>query len=112
LGTFQYRKKYPDGAPGQTPNMSAGSVLFGDTTGKRLGGKFLEYWRSHGGLAQQGYPISDEFQEKSDLNGKTYTVQYFVRAVFEMHPENQSPYDVVLSLLGKFRYDGKYGGQR
>ena len=35
-------------------------------TGKTLGGKFRAYWESHGGLAQQGYPISDEFQEKSD----------------------------------------------
>jgi glucose/arabinose dehydrogenase len=111
LGTFQYRKKYPDGAPRQTPNTTGGSQLFTET-GKRVGGKFLEYWKSHGGLAQQGYPISDEFQEKSDLNGKTYTVQYFERAVFEMHPENQSPYDVLLSLLGKFRYEGKYGGQK
>ena len=103
LGTFQYQKKYPGGAPGQTPSSEPGAVLFPET-GKHLGGKFLDYWKSHGGLAQQGYPISEEFTEVSDLNGKPYTVQYFERAVFEHHPENQPPYDVLLSQLGTFQY--------
>ncbi len=77
-------------------------------TGHTVKGQFLDYWNSHGGLAQQGYPISEEFQEKSDLDGKTYTVQYFERAVFELHPENQPPYDVLLSQLGTFRYRQLY----
>jgi glucose/arabinose dehydrogenase len=110
LGTFQYKKKYPNGAPNQQPNTSPGSVLFPET-GKRVGGRFLQYWQQNGGLAQQGFPISGEFQEKNDLDGKTYTVQYFERAVFEMHPENQAPYDVLLSQLGTFRYKEKYGGR-
>ncbi len=58
-------------------------------TGKTVQGAFLDYWNSHGGLAQQGYPISDEMQETSDTDGKTYTVQYFERAEFELHPDNQ-----------------------
>src|SRR5438874_13349312 len=66
-----------------------------------VSGKFLAYWDQHGGLAQQGYPITQEMQEPSDINGKVYTVQYFERAVFERHPENQPPYDVLLSLLGR-----------
>src|SRR5215216_5934207 len=70
-------------------------------TGKTVCGKFFAYWNTHGGLAQQGYPISGEFKEVSDVDGKTYTVQYFERAVFELHPENAPPYDVLLSLLGK-----------
>jgi phospholipase C len=109
LGDIRYKQKYPDGAPGQTPNTSAGSVLFSQT-GKRLGGIFLQYWQTHGGLMQQGYPISDEFTEVSDLNGKPYTVQYFERAVFEAHPENQPPYNVLLSQLGTYRLQGT-GGQ-
>jgi endonuclease YncB( thermonuclease family) len=109
LGTFEYQRKYPTGAPGQQPNNSAGSVLFPET-GKRLGGKFLHYWRDHGGLLQQGLPISDEFIEKSDLDGKEYRVQYFERAVFEEHLENPAPNDVLLSQLGTFRYKGKYEG--
>jgi len=109
LGTFEYRKKYPNGAPNQKPSNDPNSILF-NQTGKRLGGKFLDYWRTHGGLPQQGYPISDEFTEVSPLDGKPYTVQYFERAVFELHPENQPPYDILLSHLGRFRYDARYGG--
>jgi hypothetical protein len=107
LGNFYYKQKYPSGAPGQTPNNEAGSVLV-PQTGKRLGGVFLSYWRDHGGLAQQGYPISDEFMEVSDLDGKRYRVQYFERAVFEYHPENAPPNNVLLSQLGTFRYRALY----
>ncbi len=108
LGTFQYRTRYTaEGAPGQQANTSPGSLLFKET-GHRAGGKFLDYWNKNGGLAQQGFPISDEFSEKSDLNGNTYTVQYFERAVFEMHPEKDPPYDVLLSQLGTFQLNKKY----
>ncbi len=44
-------------------------------TGQFLCGSFLEYWKAHGALPQQGYPISDEFVEKSELDGKTYTAK-------------------------------------
>ncbi len=106
LGTFEYKNRYGSaGAPNQ--KVSADNALKFSETGHTVGGKFRAYWEQHGGLAQQGYPISEEFQEKSALNGKTYTVQYFQRAVFEMHPENQPPNDVLLSQLGKFRWDAK-----
>ena len=36
--------------------------------------RFLQYWQQNGGLAQQGFPISDEFMEKSDLDGKTVVI--------------------------------------
>jgi multiple sugar transport system substrate-binding protein len=103
LGSMRYNQKYSSGAPSQKVNAEAGAVKFAQT-GHTVGGKFLAYWNSHGGLAQQGYPVSDEFTEVSDVNGKTYTVQYFERAVFEMHPENAAPNDVLLSLLGRFAY--------
>lgn len=77
-------------------------------TGKTVCGRFLQYWQQSGALAQQGYPISNEFKEVSDLNGQTYAVQYFERAVFEKHPENAPPYDVLLSQLGTFRFKEKY----
>ena len=108
LGTFFYGARYGSaGAPNQTPNAEANSVLVPET-GKRLGGRFLDYWNSHGGLAQQGYPISDEFSEVSDLNGQTYKVQYFQRAVFEYHPEEKPEFQVLLSQLGTFQYRKKY----
>ena len=108
LGAQRYQQKYPQGAPGQVPNSEPNSRVFPET-GKRLGGLFRTYWERHGGLAQQGYPVSDEFDEVSDLDGQTYRVQYFERAVFEYHPENQPPYNVLLAQLGTLRYRAKYG---
>ncbi len=115
LGVFQYKANYGSagsagalGAPGQKVSTAPGARKF-PQTGKTVGGKFLEYWNKNGGLAQQGYPITEEFTEVSALNGKPYTVQYFERAVFELHPENQPPFDVLLSQLGTFRYQAKYG---
>jgi hypothetical protein len=32
-------------------------------------GLFLKYWTEHGGRAQQGYPLTEEFQEQSTLYG-------------------------------------------
>jgi acetyl esterase/lipase len=109
LGVSRYNQQYPNragsGPPSsQTPNQSPGSILF-EQTGKRVGGKFLAYWQTHGGLAQFGYPISDELTEVSPLDGKPYRVQYFERALFEYHPENAPPYDVLLAQLGRMLYD-------
>ena len=110
LGSISYKQKYPTGAAGQQANTLPGSILF-PQTGKRLGGIFLEYWRANGGLAQQGYPITNEFAETSELDGKRYTVQYFERAVFELHPENKAPHNILLSHLGALRLKAKYAGR-
>ncbi|HST05722.1 MAG TPA: carboxypeptidase-like regulatory domain-containing protein [Chloroflexia bacterium] len=91
--------------------QSGDSYTFPET-GKSVSGTFLQYWQSHGGLAQQGYPVSDEMQEENDTDGNLYTVQYFERAVFELHPENQPPYDVLLSLLGSLAYKQAYPSGR
>ena len=102
VGVFQFDQYTRRALP--TPRPAPTTPITFKETGMTLGGKFRAYWESHGGLAQQGFPISNEFQEKSDLDGKTYTVQYFERAVFELHPENQAPNDVLLSQLGTFQY--------
>lgn len=110
LGSLYYTQKYPSGAPDQ--NVSNDNVIRFQETGKTLGGRFRAYWEKNGGLPQQGFPISDEFQETNELDGKTYTVQYFERSVLEYHPENTgTQYDVLLSQLGTFRYGAKYGAQ-
>jgi hypothetical protein len=106
VGAFEYKRRYGnDGAPNQHPNAE-NRQLFTET-GKTLGGRFRAYWEQNGALAQQGLPISDEFEERNELNGQTYTVQYFERAVFELHPENQPPFDVLLSQLGTFQLKRK-----
>ncbi len=69
--------------------------------GHTLKGAFLKYWQANGGLAIFGYPLSEEFQETSATDGKTYTVQYFERNRFELHPEFAgTPNEVLLGLLG------------
>jgi hypothetical protein len=120
LGRLRYSEKYPDGAPNQ--RASTDNPLRFAQTGKTVGGRFRQYWEQNGGLVKQGLPISDEFTEVSDLDNKPYTVQYFERAVFELHPENgvqyhalsdlhqrsQAASDVQLSHLGKSQLDDKY----
>src|SRR5436309_827968 len=69
-----------------------------------VSGKILEYWNKYGGLKQFGFPQSEQFNEVSATDGKTYTVQYFERNRFELHPEKQAPYEVELGLLGVQQY--------
>lgn len=57
---------------------------------------FLNYWRSYGGLKVFGYPISPV------LNEGGRKVQYFERNRFEAFPENKTPYQVQLGLLGNW----------
>jgi hypothetical protein len=107
LGVFEYNRLYNASPPPNQRASTANPLTFPET-GKTIGGRFREYWEANGGLAQQGFPITDEFRQISQTDGKTYTVQYFERAVFELHAENQPSNDVLLSLLGKFRYDRKH----
>ncbi len=50
-------------------------------------------------LALFGLPLSSP-QVETLSDGKQYTVQWFERARFEMHPENPPPYEALLGLLG------------
>jgi hypothetical protein len=71
-------------------------------SGHSLGGAFGWFWQTRGALAVFGYPISEEFQEASQADGRTYLVQYFERAKFEYHPENTgTPYEVMIAPLGR-----------
>jgi hypothetical protein len=75
-------------------------------------GDILKAWRASGlefdgqrgkseaeNLALFGLPLSDPMTETLG-DGKQYTVQWFERARFELHPENQPPYNVLFGLLG------------
>jgi hypothetical protein len=77
-------------------------------TGFEVCGRFLAYWYKYGALPVFGYPVSTPIRETSSADGKEYLVQYFERAVFELHPENQPPYDVLLSQLGREKYEHLY----
>lgn len=111
LGTEQYTTKYST-APSPSPQLPGECQTFPET-GFSLCGRFLEYWKANGGLTQQGYPISLPFEEQNAAppagDGKIHLVQYFQRARFEQHLENQRPFDVLLGLLGAEQYFTKYG---
>lgn len=100
LGVLIYRQKYPRGAPSQIPNTAPGSIYF-SATGKRLGGPFLSYWQTHGGLARHGLPISDEFYEVLEVDGRRHIVQYFERSVFTYFPGQPASRQVLLPPAGK-----------
>ncbi|MGA7733483.1 MAG: glycosyl hydrolase family 18 protein [Chloroflexia bacterium] len=86
--------------PPTDPQLGLNTVYF-PQVGHTLGDTFLAYWQEHGALRQFGYPLSEPVLEKSAIDGKTYTVQYFERARFELHPEHAgTPYEVLLGLLG------------
>ena len=69
---------------------------------------FKDYWMTHGlefgdsgvsyreSLALFGFPISEEFVDPQT----GFVTQFFERAVFEYHPENAAPYQVLLKRLG------------
>jgi hypothetical protein len=67
-------------------------------TGFCITGRFLSYWEQNGGLPVFGYPISDAVFVEN--NGASQLHQWFERNVFELHPENAAPYDVLLGRLG------------
>ncbi|MGI8589199.1 MAG: glycosyl hydrolase family 18 protein [Chloroflexia bacterium] len=80
---------------------SSQSRVYFAQTGHSLGGGFLTYWRSTGGLPVYGYPLTEEFTEVSRSDGRPYTVQYFERNRFEWHPElRDTPYEFEIGLLG------------
>lgn len=85
----------------QGPSPCDGGTAY-PQTGHSICKAMESYWRQYGGLAQFGYPISEPGGEKSALDGKSYTVQYFERARFELHPEMRgTPYEIQLGLLGR-----------
>src|SRR5687767_9649791 len=69
-------------------------------TNQCISGRFLEYWEQNGGLAVFGYPVTPARDELNWDTGQTYLTQWFERNRFELHPENQAPYDVLLGRLG------------
>lgn len=92
------------GALIQKPHPAAAQIpeaQFFPETGHNLKGPFLQFWVDNGGLAQFGYPITEERIEKSPTDQKDYTVQYFERSRFELHPEHTgTPFEVQIGQLG------------
>lgn len=60
---------------------------------------FYQYWEAEGGVAELGYPITDEFTEDEQ------TVQYFERARLEYALDGS----ILRGLVGSEAYAGRYG---
>jgi hypothetical protein len=87
--------------PTNRANPKGGDSLYFNEVGHNLGGAFRRFWEQNGGLPIFGFPLTEEFQEVSPTDGKTYTVQYFERNRFEHHPENAgTKFEVLMGLLG------------
>ncbi|NNJ09778.1 hypothetical protein EKD04_005515 [Chloroflexales bacterium ZM16-3] len=97
--------------------QQAGCRFFPET-GHSVCGEILAAWRANGleldgrsgktegeNLALFGLPLSEP-QVETLSDGRQYTVQWFERARFELHPENAPPYNVLLGLLGRETRDG------
>ncbi len=97
------------GKPEPPTEPKAGAQFF-PATGHNVSGAFLDFWNSNGGLALFGYPVTEELTEINTVDGKEYTVQYFERNRFELHPELVgSQFEVQLGQLGAQMYRQRYG---
>ena len=79
--------KSPAFEPAVNPNQP--DVLWFGETQHTLRGTFRQFWEQNGGLRVFGFPITEEFSQTSPEG--TFTVQYFERNRFELHPEKQRP---------------------
>jgi len=91
-------------------SAQAGCRYFPETN-HNVCGEILAAWHANGlefdGVAGKseaenlglfGLPLSGPMSET--IEGRSYIVQWFERARFELHPENAPPYNVLLGLLG------------
>ncbi|NWJ45822.1 MAG: SBBP repeat-containing protein [Chloroflexi bacterium] len=81
---------------------AAESSRYFPDTDKTVSGKFLDYWNNNGGLPVYGYPITNAQVEIDPETNKSFLIQWFERARFELHPEFAGTrFEVLLGLLGK-----------
>jgi len=93
----------------RVPDPLDAQAIYFPLVGHSIREQFYSYWRDHGGLAQFGYPLTEEFLETDPSDGRLYRVQYFERNRFEWHTENAVPYNILLGLLGSSRTAGRSG---
>jgi len=74
-----------------------------EQTGQCIRGRFRQYWEQNGALPVFGFPIAPAREERNRDTGRVFLTQWFERNRFELHPENQPPYDVLLGRLGDDR---------
>jgi hypothetical protein len=65
-------------------------------TGHTVREPFISFFNATGGLAQHGFPITDDYVDPTT----GLLMQYFEKSRIEWHPGNPEPYRVQLGLLG------------
>jgi glucose/arabinose dehydrogenase len=80
------------------PAQAQGGEQYFPETDLAVRGRFLSFWRAHGGLPVFGLPISKQRDEQGP-EGR-FPTQWFERQRFEQHAENPPPYDMLLGRLG------------
>ncbi len=80
---------------GLPPKQGDPSLYFPET-GHTVRDPFVSFFNRTGGLAQHGFPITDDFVDPAT----GLLMQYFENSRFEWHPGNPDPYKVQLGLLG------------
>ena len=90
-------------APRHTPVPTTASRRYFPRTGQVLSGDLLTFWRTHGGEALFGEPISGLISQRNgDGSGRSYPTQWFEHARLEIHPEIKNPrFHVLLGLIGR-----------
>ena len=95
------------------PKGDPAAAHFFSETGHAIAPQFWGFWSTHGlefdgnkraisipeAVALFGFPVSEAQMENGE-DGNMYLTQWFERARFEYHPQNQPPYDVLLGRLG------------
>jgi hypothetical protein len=101
----------PVSQPTAQPTAQAGNSYTFTETGITVSGEFWTAWQGgrsyEDSLYLNGLPITAARNEVSPTDGKMYLTQWFERARFEQHPENQPPYRLLLGLLGTRAAEGR-----
>jgi hypothetical protein len=84
------------------PRPNTATSMYFPATKHTLSGDLLRFWRSHGGLAVLGMPITEVYKASNgDGSHRQYDMQLFTNARLERHPESHSAkYSILLGLLG------------
>ncbi|NDJ36786.1 MAG: hypothetical protein GYB64_19200 [Chloroflexi bacterium] len=112
LGVDVLRKQGRDWLTFPTATAAQPGCRFFAETQHNVCGAILAAWQANGlefdgqpgtsaaeSLALFGLPLSP--LQPEEIDGQTYQVQWFERARFELHPEHDPPYDVLLGHLGR-----------
>jgi hypothetical protein len=106
IGTYNFVVTRP-----AQPTKPASRAYTFKETGFTVSGRFWDTWQGgrsfEDSVYTNGYPITALRDEVSATDGKSYKTQWFERARFESHPENPSPNDVLLGLLGVAAAQGR-----